>query len=127
MGWAPAIVLALVPNIAQWAQTYVDGALGAAGTNAAAAGMVEKLAGNGVLYNGMSILGSGAVLAGLMLGAIAVFVIDKQYSRAIFYCVVAAGLAAIGLIHDPAGLTISFADRVGFRAPPQGYPRHPCA
>ena len=37
----------------------------------------DVLAGNGVLYSGMAILGSGAVLAGLMLGAIAVFVIDK--------------------------------------------------
>jgi AGZA family xanthine/uracil permease-like MFS transporter len=114
---APAIVLALVPNIAQWAQTYVDGALGAAGTSASADGMIGNLANNGVLYTGMSILGSGAVLAGLMLGAIAVFVIDKQYSRAIFYCVVAAGLAAIGLIHNPAGLIISFADGISFTAP----------
>ena len=33
---APAVVLALIPNIAEWAKTQIDGALGAAGTSAAA-------------------------------------------------------------------------------------------
>lgn len=101
--YAPAIVLALVPNIAQWAGTLVDNALVSAGTNAAAVGF-DNLAGNGVLYSGMAILGAGAVLAGLMLGAIAVFVIDKHYSRAIVYSVIASVLAFVGLIHNPAGL-----------------------
>ena len=101
--YAPAIVLALVPNIAQWANTLVDNSLTSAGTNAATVGF-DVLAGNGVLYSGMSILGSGAVLAGLMLGAIAVFVIDRHYSRAIVYSVVASILAFVGLMHNPAGL-----------------------
>ena len=103
--YAPAIVLALIPNIAQWAGTLVDNALVSAGTNAGKVGF-DVLAGNGVLYSGMAILGSGAVLAGLMLGAIAVFVIDKHYSRAIVYSVIAAILAFVGLIHNPAGLIL---------------------
>jgi AGZA family xanthine/uracil permease-like MFS transporter len=103
--YAPAIVLALVPNIAQWAGTLVDNALVSAGTSAGKVGF-DVLAGNGVLYSGMSILGSGAVLAGLMLGAIAVFVIDKHYSRAIVYSVIASVLAFVGLIHNPAGLIL---------------------
>jgi AGZA family xanthine/uracil permease-like MFS transporter len=103
--YAPAIVLALVPNIAQWAGTLVDNALVSAGTNAGKVGF-DVLAGNGVLYSGMAILGSGAVLAGLMLGAIAVFVIDKAYSRAIVYSVIASVLAFVGLIHNPAGLIL---------------------
>ena len=101
--YAPAIVLALIPNIAQWAGTLVDNALVSAGTNAGKVGL-DVLAGNGVLYSGMSILGSGAVLEGLMLGAIAVFVIDKHYSRAIVYSVIASALAFVGLINNPAGL-----------------------
>jgi adenine/guanine/hypoxanthine permease len=101
--YAPAIVLALVPNIAQWANTLVDNSLTSAGTSAGKVGF-DVLAGNGVLYSGMAILGSGAVLAGLMLGAIAVFVIDKHYSRAIVYSVAASILAFVGLIHNPAGL-----------------------
>jgi len=112
---APAIVLALVPNIAQWAKTYVDGSLAAAGVNDAHT-ILPALNGNGVLYGGLETLGAGAVLAGLMLGAIAVFIIDRHYARAIFYCVVAAGLAAVGLIHDPVGLVFSF-DPLAVRAP----------
>src|SRR5215212_5458960 len=102
---APAIVLALIPNIASWAQNTVDSALNAAGTSAAKVGM-DKLMDAGVVYRGMEVLGSGAVLAGLMLGAIAVFVIDRHYSRAIVYSVIASGLALVGLIHNPAGLIL---------------------
>ena len=112
---APAIVLALVPNIAQWAKTYVDGALGAAGVTDAHT-ILPALNGNGVLYGGLETLGAGAVLAGLMLGAIAVFIIDRQYARAIVYCVFAAILAAVGLIHDPLGLIVSF-DPFSIRTP----------
>jgi AGZA family xanthine/uracil permease-like MFS transporter len=101
--YAPAIVLAIVPNIAQWAKTLVDGALGAAGTNAGTVGY-DALGAQGVLYAGLERLGAGAVLAGLMLGAIAYFVIAKEYSRAIVYTLIAAVLALVGLIHDPAGL-----------------------
>ena len=39
---APAIVLALTPHLAAWCKTLMDGALGAAGTNAAAVGF-DKL------------------------------------------------------------------------------------
>ena len=43
MRHAPAIVLALVPQIAAWGKTQIDGALHAAGTDAAVAGVVAKL------------------------------------------------------------------------------------
>jgi AGZA family xanthine/uracil permease-like MFS transporter len=101
--YAPAIVLAIVPNIAQWAKTLVDGALGAAGTNAGTVGY-DALGAQGVLYAGLERLGAGAVVAGLMLGAVAYFVIAKEYSRAIVYTLIAGVLALVGLIHDPAGL-----------------------
>jgi AGZA family xanthine/uracil permease-like MFS transporter len=101
--YAPAIVLAIVPNIAQWAKTLVDGALGAAGTNAGTVGY-DALGAQGVLYAGLERLGAGAVVAGLMLGAIAYFVIAKEFSRAIVYSLIAALLAFVGLIHDPVGL-----------------------
>src|SRR6516164_610857 len=53
---APAIVLALTPHLAAWSKTMIDGVLGAAGTSAAAVGF-DKLAGQGVLYQGISVLG----------------------------------------------------------------------
>jgi AGZA family xanthine/uracil permease-like MFS transporter len=95
---APAVVLALIPNIAEWAKTQIDGALAAAGTSASAVG-VGKLAGTGVLYAGLESLGGGSVLAGMVLGAMAVFVIDSQMRKAAAWAFAGAILAYVGLIH----------------------------
>jgi AGZA family xanthine/uracil permease-like MFS transporter len=95
---APAVVLALIPNIAEWAKTQIDGALNAAGTSAAAVGM-GKLAGTGVLYSGLESLGGGSVLAGMVLGAMAVFIIENQMRRAAAWAFAGAILAYVGLIH----------------------------
>jgi adenine/guanine/hypoxanthine permease len=95
---APAVVLAMLPNVAAWAQGQIDGALGAAGTSAVIVGS-GALNGAGVVYDGMAIFGGGAVVAGLVLGAIAVFIIDREYSRAIVYSMVGAVLAFLGFIH----------------------------
>jgi len=105
---APAVVLAMLPNVASWAQTQIDGALGAAGTNAATVGL-QALNNQGVVYDGLAIFGGGAVVAGLILGAIAVFIIDREYSRAIVYAIVGAILAFTGFIHA-AQLVVTFQD-----------------
>jgi AGZA family xanthine/uracil permease-like MFS transporter len=95
---APAVVLALIPNIAEWAKTQIDGALNAAGTSASQVGMA-KLAGTGVLYPGLESLGGGSVLAGMVLGAMAVFIIETQMRRAAAWAFAGAILAYVGLIH----------------------------
>ncbi len=91
-------VLALIPNIAEWAKTQIDGALGAAGTSAAQVGL-GKLAGTGVLYQGLESLGGGSVLAGMVLGAMAVFIIDNKMRHAAGVGVRRRGAAYVGLIH----------------------------
>ena len=78
---APAVVLALTPHLAAWGKLMIDNALGAAGTTAAAVG-IDKLAQVGVLYQGLAIMGGGAILGGLVLGAIAAFVIDGAFRKA---------------------------------------------
>ena len=95
---APAIVLALIPNIAEWAKGQVDGAIGAAGATVHSIGEATLSASN-VLYVGMERLGGGAVLAGLMLGAIAVFAIEKRYNWAAVYSGIAVVLTFFGFIH----------------------------
>ena len=98
---APAIVLAILPNIAAWAQTLIDGALGAAGTSAEKLGLA-KLGAVGVVYHGMALLGGGAVLAGLILGSIAVFIIDREFDRAALFAAAGAILSYFGFIHGTA-------------------------
>lgn len=95
---APAVVLALIPNIAAWGQLQVDGALNAAGTTVDKVGM-DKLSGSGLVYHGMQLLGGGAVLAGLILGAIAAFIVDKEFNKAAIYALAGAILAFFGFIH----------------------------
>jgi len=96
---APAIILALMPHLAAWGKLQIDNALGAAGTSAAAVGL-DKLGQAGVLYHGLDVLGSGAILGGLVLGAIAVFVIERQLSKAAAFAVVGAALTFFGFIHS---------------------------
>jgi AGZA family xanthine/uracil permease-like MFS transporter len=95
---APAVVLAIIPNVAAWGQTQVDGALAAAGTAAAKVGL-DKLANTGVVYHGMELLAGGAVLAGLVLGAMAAFIIDRKFQAAAAYAFAGAILSFFGFIH----------------------------
>ncbi len=95
---APAVILAIIPNLAAWAQTLVDGALNAAGTSAEKVGM-QALAGSGLVYRGMELLGGGAILAGMILGAIAAFIIDHDFRKAAVYALVGALLSYVGFIH----------------------------
>jgi AGZA family xanthine/uracil permease-like MFS transporter len=97
---AAAVIAALIPNIASWAAGMVDNALGAANTNAATVGETA-LESSGVVYNGLNTLGQGAILAGLLLGAIVAFIIDKRLISAAAFAGVAAVLSFVGLIHAP--------------------------
>jgi AGZA family xanthine/uracil permease-like MFS transporter len=98
---APAIVLALLPQLAAWGKTQIDNALGAAGTSAAAIGDA-KLAQVGVLYKGLAVMGGGATLAGIVLGAITVFIIDREFEKAAAFALAGTILTFFGLIHGEA-------------------------
>jgi AGZA family xanthine/uracil permease-like MFS transporter len=97
---AAAVVIALIPNIASWAQGLMSDALSAAGTTPEAVGY-DNLGQAGVVYHGLLILGSGAVLAGLVLGAIVSFLIDRRFIWAAGYAFGGAVLSFVGLIHAP--------------------------
>ena len=99
---APAIVLALLPQIAAWGHTQITNALGAAGTNAATVGYA-KLAQVGVLYQGLqTVMGGGATLAGIILGAITVFIIDREFDKAAGFALAGAIFTFFGFIHGEA-------------------------
>lgn len=95
---APAIILSFMPHLAAWGKLQIDNALGAAGTNAAAVGL-DKLGQTGVLYHGLEVLGGGAILGGLILGAIAAFIIERQLLRAAAFSAAGAALTFFGFMH----------------------------
>ena len=72
--------------------------MGAAGAGAFDVGLAKLAEGN-VLYLGLEKLGGGAVLAGLLLGAVAVFAIERRFHWAAVYAGVAAVLSFFGFIH----------------------------
>ncbi len=104
---APAIALALTPHLAAWAKTLIDGALGAAGTTAAAVGF-DKMAMQGVVYHGLEVMGGGAILSGLILGAIGVFIVDREFVKASAFALAGAVLTFFGFMHGEAvGLAVT--------------------
>jgi AGZA family xanthine/uracil permease-like MFS transporter len=95
------VILALIPQVAGWGKQQIDSALAAAGTNAAAVGF-DKLGGGGVLYHGLEILGSGAVLVSVILAAITACMIDRSYAKASGFALAGAVLTFFGLMHSEA-------------------------
>lgn len=98
---APAIILALTPHLAAWGKMLIDNSLGAAGTSAAAVGL-DKLGQVGVLYHGLEVMGGGAILGGLILGAISVCVIDRIFVKAAAFALAGSVLTFFGFMHGEA-------------------------
>ena len=90
------------PHLAAWAKMQIDGALAAAGTCGQRRRPRASSANVGVLYHGLEILGGGAILTGLVLGAIAVFVIERQFVQAAAFALAGAVLTYFGFMHGEA-------------------------
>jgi len=98
---APAVVLALVPQVAAWGKLMIDNSLGAAGTSAAAVGL-DKLGQVGVLYHGLEVLGGGAILVSLVLAGITACMIDRTFKKAAAFALAGAILTFFGFMHSEA-------------------------
>jgi AGZA family xanthine/uracil permease-like MFS transporter len=112
---APAIVLALVPHLAAWGKSQIDAMLGATVTAAQSVGglaadkvgavkaaAIASLPQQGVLYHGLEVLGGGSILGGLVLGAIGVFVIEREFAKASAFALTGAILTYFGFMHGEA-------------------------
>ncbi|MGO8697572.1 MAG: regulator [Limisphaerales bacterium] len=102
---APAIMLALIPNLASWAVSQINGTLSAAGVAVGGLShdqleaLVVKMKNEGVLYHGLQVLGGGAILGGLILGAMAVCIIDRNFKKASGFALAGAVLTFFGFMH----------------------------
>jgi AGZA family xanthine/uracil permease-like MFS transporter len=111
---APAIVLALTPHLAAWAKLQIDTMLGATLSAAQSAGVdadklatikttaIASLPQQGVLYHGLEVMGGGSILAGLVLGAIGVFIIEREFVKASAFALSGAVLTYFGFMHGEA-------------------------
>jgi AGZA family xanthine/uracil permease-like MFS transporter len=62
-----------------------------------------------VLYHGLEVMGGGAILSGLVLAAVAVFVIERDFTRAAAFAAAGAALTFFGFMHG---------EQVGFAVTP---------
>lgn len=119
---APAIVLALTPHLAAWAKLQIDTMLASTMTAAASVGglapdkadavkaaAIAALPQQGVIYHGLEVMGGGSILAGLVLGAIGVFVIERDFAKASAFALAGAVLTFFGFMHG---------ESVGFNVTP---------
>ena len=112
---APAIVLALTPHLAAWAKLQIDtmlgstmmaaqsvGGLAADKADAVKAAAIAALPQQGVIYHGLEVMGGGSILAGLILGAIGVFIIERDFTKASAFAFAGAVLTYFGFMHGEA-------------------------
>jgi AGZA family xanthine/uracil permease-like MFS transporter len=109
---APAIVLALTPHLAAWGKLQIDtmlgstihaaqavGGLAADKVDAVKTAAIAALPQQGVLYHGLEVMGGGSILAGLVLGAIGVFVIEREFNKASAFAFAGAIMTYFGFMH----------------------------
>src|ERR1700756_3872250 len=112
---APAIVLALTPHLAAWAKLMIDTGMASMTSAMQTVGGLspEKLAEvktaaimslpqQGVIYHGLEVMGGGSILTGLVLGAIGVFVIERDFVKASGFSLAGAVLTYFGFMHGEA-------------------------
>jgi AGZA family xanthine/uracil permease-like MFS transporter len=63
---------------------------------------IASLPQQGVLYHGLEVMGGGSILAGLVLGAIGVFVIERDFAKASAFALAGAALTYFGFMHGEA-------------------------
>jgi AGZA family xanthine/uracil permease-like MFS transporter len=107
---APAVALGLFPALAAWGLLMVETGVRAAGRSLADVGLgsfAQSLA-----IHGMISLERGFIFTSMILAAIGVFLIEKDFFRAASWSLAAAVFAAAGIIHaydlTPGGVTSRF-------------------
>jgi adenine/guanine/hypoxanthine permease len=105
---APAIILAIVPSIANWGLTMINNALASAGVFSVSDELAGNMLNNGIFYRGLESLGGGSTLGGLILGATAVCIIDRQLMKAAGFALAGGILTFFGLMHgQQIGIAVS--------------------
>lgn len=107
-----AIGIAMVPSVADYLYTQVTGTAGAlaeiytevlpSGIQDFAPDVKQLIIDNGVMWNGVAATKAGAILIGILLGTMTVFIIDKRLDKVALTAVVGYVLAAFGFIHSAA-------------------------
>jgi len=100
----PAVVLGLMPGIAGWGALVAKGALRAAGLGTPEAPFSADLVSlfeQGDLYiTGAFALEQGLIFSAMILATVTVHILDRQFGKAAVWCLGAAALSWVGLLHS---------------------------
>ena len=114
---APAVALGIVPALAGWGLLMVETGLRAAGSSLFQVGLTrfnqESLA-----IHGMISLERGFIFTSMILAAIGVALIERQFVKAAGWSVAAALLSAVGIIHAYELTAGGVTSRFGWMAAP---------
>lgn len=103
-----AVAIAMVPPVADYLYTQVTGAVALTGewAHALSSGLLgyedkitAQLIENGVMWNGTPAVKAGAIIIGILLGALTAFIIDKRLDKAGLVALAGAVLSFFGFIH----------------------------
>ncbi|MDR1774281.1 MAG: xanthine/uracil/vitamin C permease [Clostridioides sp.] len=106
------IGIAMVPPIADFLYTQITGAVGLADiyTETLPTGLLgygnevtSRLLASGVMWNGVPAVKAGAIVIGLIIGSLTIFIIDRRLDKAAIACFMGAVMSTFGFIHS-AGL-----------------------
>jgi AGZA family xanthine/uracil permease-like MFS transporter len=113
---ALAVAFGLIPSLAAWALLLIE-------TTARKAGKtlfeIAPIFGNDLYIHGVIALNQGFLLSAMVLAAILVFVIEREFLRAAAWTAVAAGLSAVGLIHAYDLTPFGVQNKFGLMAAPE--------
>ena len=93
---------------ASMAAAQTVGGLAADKVDAVKSAAIASLPQQGVLYHGLEVMGGGSILAGLILGAIGVFVIERDFLKASAFALAGAVLTFFGFMHgESIGIAVT--------------------
>lgn len=97
--YAPVIILAIIPWLADWARNNIENTLSAANLTIDDIGM-GAIKDAGVEFSGMVVLGSGAIIVGMLWSSLLCFIIDRDFKKASIVAMIGAFCSFFGIIHS---------------------------
>lgn len=97
----PAVILGIMPWLADWGKTLIGNAVAATGVDIATI-TPEMFGQSGIYYRGFQIVGNGAIAVGVVWASLLVFILERNTRHAVILCASAALLTFFGIIHSPS-------------------------
>lgn len=102
---APAVVVGLLPGLAAWGALMAKNGLHAAGMGLPggpvfSAQLIPAFLASDTWIHGVFALEQGFILTAMILATVTVFLIERRFRAAGAWCLAAAALSAVGLLHS---------------------------